>query len=185
MHSSHFENLNRGEHLPLAYGEDCLVLLPRDPHWLFAYWEVSPLTRRSIEKHTGLGWDANRTVLRVFRFDRDLKCDEGFFDIDPGPLAENWYINVGIPDKIYQVELGYVLPDGRYELILASNRVTTPRDQLSDILDEKWRLPDWQARRLFRRIALSHLSSPERLRQEAALAPFYRNGRGDAASQRR
>ena len=81
------------------------------------------------------------------------------------------------------MELGYVMPDGRYELILASNKVTTPRDRLSDILDEKWRLPDWQARKLYRRIALSHLSSQERLRQEAALAPFYRDGRGDKILQ--
>ncbi len=184
MHS-HLEYLNRGERLPHAYGEDYLVLLPRDPHWLFAYWEVSPLTRRSVEKQMGLGWDANRTVLRVFRMDPKQSGLEEFFDIAPGPLAESYYINAGVPDKAYRVELGYVLPDGRYEVILVSNTVTTPRDRLSDILDEKWRLPDWQARRLYRRIALSHLSSPERLRQEAALAPFYKNGRGDKSFQHR
>ncbi len=183
MQLNHKENLDRGERLPLSYSEDCLVLLPRDPRWIFAYWEVSPLTRRSIEQQAGAGWDGNRTILRVFRFEAGQEHGEEFFDITPGPLAKSWYIEVGVPGRGYQVELGYVMPDGRYELILASNKVTTPRDRLSDILDEKWRLPDWQARKLYRRIALSHLSSPERLRQEAALAPFYRDGRGDKILQ--
>jgi hypothetical protein len=41
MHPLARESLNAGETLPPFYGEDTLVLLARDPYWLFSYWELT------------------------------------------------------------------------------------------------------------------------------------------------
>jgi len=46
--------LNRGESLPQFYGVDRLVILPRDPYNIFAYWEVSLPTRDNLEKTAGV-----------------------------------------------------------------------------------------------------------------------------------
>src|SRR2546428_8916486 len=46
--------------LPRAYGRDRLVLLVRDPWWLFAYWELTPTSR--IETLRRLGAEAEGAV---------------------------------------------------------------------------------------------------------------------------
>lgn len=163
MHPLSKAYLDGGEKLPSFYGEDRLVLLPRDPHWFFAYWEVSPSRKREAERKGGKPWEMLPLALRVHRYHRESLHREGYFEIEINPEADNWYIKAGVPDKKYQVELGYYSPAGGFTVLLTSNMVTAPRDRMSDVFDENWRLPDWQARKLYSRLALSSLSSPERL----------------------
>jgi hypothetical protein len=155
-----WEDLDGGEILPLSYGEDQLVLLTRDPYWLFAYWEFNEETKKDVEKTTRKPWGELEFALRVHRFNKGNK-KESYYDIKIDPSALNWYIQVGVPDKQYKVDLGYYPPGKGFVPVLTSNLASTPRDNLSDIIDDKWRLPDWQARRLFWRIARSSLSSME------------------------
>jgi hypothetical protein len=60
------------------------------------------------------------------------------FDCSLGTHADQWYINVPSANRTYCVDLGRLLPDGSFITILRSNLVTTPRDTLSDRLDEEW-----------------------------------------------
>jgi len=161
MHLANKEYLDKGEHLPQYYGEDRLVLLPRDPHWLFAYWEISLPTRYYLQSTLQKDWDSLDLYLRVFRLHSESLEEESHYDIQITPAADNWYIKVGVPNKKYRAELGCLMPDKQFKVLLFSNIVATPRDSLSDVIDENWRLPDWQARRLYRRIARSNLSSLE------------------------
>ncbi len=165
MHPSSKEYLDGGESLPLYYGEDRLVLLPRDPYWLFAYWEVSRATRQFLESEAQKSWESLELLLRIYRFNQETNEEESHFDIQITPSADNWYIKAGVPNKKYRVELGCLLPDKGFKPILTSNMVTTPRDTLSEIIDENWRLPDWQARRLYWRISRSNLSSMEMMQR--------------------
>jgi len=155
-----WEDLDGGEILPLFYGEDCLVLLPRDPYWLFAYWEFSRETKNRVESTVHKTWDELEFALRVHRFNGENR-EESYYDIKIEPAALNWYIQVGVPDRQYRVDLGYYPPGKGFVTVLTSNLASTPRDSLSDVIDDKWRLPDWQARRLYWRIARSSLSSLE------------------------
>ena len=164
MHPSSREYLDRGENLPLYYGEDRLVLLPRDPYWLFAYWEISWPTRQLLAEETQKDYDSLDFGLRVHRYTENKEAGT-FFDLQITPTADHWYIKAGVPDKKYWVELGCYLPDGKFRVILTSNTVSTPRDSLSEIIDENWRLPDWQARRLYWRISRSNLSSMEMMQR--------------------
>lgn len=150
--------------LPERYGEDCLVLMTRDPYCLFAYWEVSPLTLKQLPHHEA-GETGLALQMRVFKHYPLQEGEiESYFDLHLTPAAASWYITVGEPDCSYHVELGRLMPDGRFISLLRSNTVQTPRDSVSDIIDENWHLPDWKARKLYRRIALTHLSSPELFR---------------------
>ena len=40
--------------LPHRYGVDRLALMARDPHWLYAYWEITATNRRNSTQVTGL-----------------------------------------------------------------------------------------------------------------------------------
>ncbi len=159
--------LNRGESLPQFYGVDRLVILPRDPYNIFAYWEVSLPTRDNLEKTAGVErWPEVTFLLRVYKHAwADEMTVESFFDLEVERESNNWYIPVTDADRYYHAELGWKLPESSFHSILRSNQVRTPRDGLSDLIDENWQLPDWKARKLFRRISLYHLSSAEFFRR--------------------
>ncbi len=150
--------------LPERYGDDYLVLMTRDPYCLFAYWEISLSTLKRLPPDggeiTGFPFE-----MRVFKhYPRQEGEIESFFDLQLTPGSVSWYITVTEPGCSYHAELGRLLPDGSFMTLLHSNIVQTPRDSVSNVIDENWHLPDWKARKLYRRIALSHLSSPELFR---------------------
>jgi hypothetical protein len=166
MHPLDRKILNADENLPRYYGKDTLVLMPRDPYWLFAYWEISEPTRERIRNEWGEGdLAAAEPVLRVYRYLWGKEEIESSYDIPLPDGTDSWHLQVGVADRLYHVELGWKR-HGQFFAVLRSNIVRTPRDAVSDIIDENWQLPDWQARKLFRRINLAHLSSPELHRRQ-------------------
>ncbi|NLC11001.1 MAG: DUF4912 domain-containing protein [Firmicutes bacterium] len=155
------EYSNKNEQLPDYYNEDVITLLPRDPYWVFAYWEISHSTKKSIEQSQGKSWSQITKLFNLHRFNPTGKKIEGTSRVHIGATGElkgNWYFQVGVPDRKYYVELGYLDGNDTFHNILQSNQVQTPRDSLSDIIDEKWRLPNWRARSLFWRTPLLSLN---------------------------
>lgn len=129
------------EELPSRYGETRVVLMTRDPYWIFAYWEITDEKRMQVEREAGASWNDLRRVLRVY--DVTGKNFNGLnanrhFDIDITPEANNWYIRVGGPDRFWCVDLGVITRNGKFILIARSNIVATPRDSASDVIDEEW-----------------------------------------------
>ena len=157
----------RGKTLPGSYEEDRLALLSRDPYSLFAYWEISSSTRERIREDWGEEiWHGSSPVLRICKHNRSKKGDiDSLVDINLEPDAANWYISINGPDHYYHAELGWRRPEGTFFSLLTSNLVRTPRDSISNLIDENWQLPDWKSRKLFRRISVYHLSSPELVRR--------------------
>lgn len=165
MHQLNGEDLETGYPFPSFYNRDCLVLMLRDPYWIYAYWELTgSLLNYYRKKYHSRGWDDSISLLRVYRFPPgvgELESPEGTFDIELDPWANNWYIPAGVPHRTYQVELGRQLPrGGEFIPLLRSNPVTTPRVSASDIVDAKWR-PFPLQQKIYRRMALHHLSSLE------------------------
>ncbi|MFX4262017.1 DUF4912 domain-containing protein [Pelotomaculum propionicicum] len=129
-------------YLPHNYGMDRMVLLARDPHWLFAYWEI---TATKQEEFTGAygpeAWHASHPVLRIYDvtgIEFNGKNAHKHIDYHVEEHIDNWHIEVGEPDRSFCVDLGRMFPDGRFITLLRSNIVTTPRASLSDRLDEEW-----------------------------------------------
>ncbi len=129
-------------YLPHNYGVDRMVLLARDPHWLFAYWEITATKQEEFAGTYGTeAWLSTHPVLRIydvtgvdFNGNNALK----YFDYHMEENIDNWHIEVGEPDRSFCVDLGRMFPDGRFITLLRSNIVTTPRASLSDRLDEEW-----------------------------------------------
>lgn len=133
---------NQPLELPDHYGVDRMILMARDPHWLFAYWEVTATKQDEFTNNYGpAAWSTTHPVLRVYDItgiDFNGKNALGFTDIHVRENIDNWYVQVGEPDRTFCIDLGRMFPDGRFITLLRSNTVTTPRASLSDRLDEEW-----------------------------------------------
>lgn len=127
--------------LPQHYNETSITLLARDPHWLHLYWEISARTWQDMRDRFGDDINRARIVLRIY--DVTYIHFNGYnanhsFDIEVGPFAMNWYVNLWSDNTSYCVDIAAILPNGYYHLIARSNSVTTPRATISYRDDLIW-----------------------------------------------
>lgn len=135
---------SNGFELPAAYGEDRATLLVRDPWWLYAYWEVTPDTyQKTLARLERDGNTFEKTVLRVYDItEAAAGGSKSFFDIELNFFADNWTIDVGVPDREWVIEIGLRTRTGGFYTLVRSNTAHTPRYGISDVIDEEWMLPD-------------------------------------------
>ena len=138
--AARFVDRESGE-LPRAYGCDRIVLLPRDPWWVFTYWEITPTTRVQALRALGAEAEGARELLRVYdvtfiTFTGDNAWQS--FDVELPPGADRWYLNVGRPAASFCVEIGLATPGGRFLPLARSNVVTTPRATPSPDTTVRW-----------------------------------------------
>lgn len=151
------------EELPKEYGENKIVVMARDPNWAFAYWEITPQTLEESRRKAGEGANLTLRVYDITGIDFDGKNALSFFDIGVYERAGNWYIELGKPDRSFCVDVGLLNPEGSFITIARSNVITTPRDKISEITDERWMIMEEEFQKVF---ALSGgygigVSSPE------------------------
>ncbi len=120
---------------PARYNENYLVLLVRDPHCIFSYWEFSDEQMGLVAKEFDCEWGEVPLIMRVYdltglNFAGDNA--HSYFDIALHPLANNFYIKEVNSNHSYCADLGVVTPEGRFVTLLRSNVVQTPRDSLAD-----------------------------------------------------
>ncbi|MFH0807357.1 MAG: DUF4912 domain-containing protein [Elusimicrobiota bacterium] len=124
--------------LPKNYDDTKIVLLPRDPFWAYAYWEISTDTRRELNNKYGTTVKFAIRVYDVTDINFDGKNSHKAFDIIVGEAAENWYINMPDVNRSWCVDLGLILADGRFITIARSNVVSMPHHGISTVIDEQW-----------------------------------------------
>ncbi len=130
--------------MPQRYNKNYLVMMSRDPHWLYVYWEITGEAMEKTQVQLGSDWDNNRLVLRVFTYPmgesstKTTGDDVNSFDIDLPEGVESWYINAGRPDHRYQVAVGIVSRSGRFIAFAKSGVVPMPLDGISPQTDEEW-----------------------------------------------
>ncbi len=119
--------------LPEYYDETRISLQVRDPHWLYAYWELPPVERKRLELEVGIFEFAHSYfVLRLHNVTKGYTSEIRLVED-----ARNWYINCEHAQCVYQVELGLQSPTEGYTFIALSNLVQTPADRVS----ENWATP--------------------------------------------
>ncbi|HAG08418.1 MAG TPA: DUF4912 domain-containing protein [Desulfotomaculum sp.] len=130
------------EELPGKYNIDRLVLMARDPHWLYAYWEISATTQEEFKTNYGpFAWGQSQPVLRIYDVtgtDFEKQSTFEYTDILISDQADDWYIQVGQPDRSFCIEVGRKFQNGHFITLLRSNVVSTPRASLSEQADEEW-----------------------------------------------
>jgi uncharacterized protein len=113
--------------LPEAYGTQRLLLTARDPHWLYAHWD---LTREQLRKYNSRSVDRH-LVLRVFK---DQITGEPYREIHVHPESRNWFAHVGLGGAKFLADLGYYQKNGQWVTISTSTATFTPPDRMSDDL---------------------------------------------------
>ncbi|MBI3246716.1 MAG: DUF4912 domain-containing protein [Deltaproteobacteria bacterium] len=134
--------LVESETLPTSYDDNRVVLLVRDPHWLYAYWDFSETHFSNTQGQFGAMNDG--LMLKLF----DVTYIEfnganawSSTEIRLTPFATNWYIPVSQTDTAYCVEIGYYSRAGRFVALGRSNTITTPRTELVANADVQWFTP--------------------------------------------
>lgn len=139
--------------IPTGYGDNRIVLMVKDPWWLYAYWEIQPAVERSARAQLLPNEVAGlQTVLRVYDVTGRRYPDQPahrFFDISLSGMAVNWYIKTDAPGRSFVVEIGLLTNTGRFLLLARSNMVTPPRYGPSDVIDEEWATTDEDYWKLF------------------------------------
>ncbi len=125
--------------LPPNYGDTQVTLLVKDPWWLYAYWELS-------------GSRVQKTVLRIYELTGGTPEAEPlrFFDIQVQETTGNWFIDVGLPDKFWRAEIGFIGDGGRFFVLARSGVVKTPRFGVSEAVDPEWYFSDEIFWKIFR-----------------------------------
>lgn len=119
---------------PELYSESYLVLLVRDPHCIYAYWELSPEVRKNL-KQQFRGNREQHIRLRLFDFTGLEENDDSpytFCDIIVHPMADNYFIKNLEANRSYQAELGVALEEGSFLTLLKSKTVHTPRNSTAE-----------------------------------------------------
>jgi len=105
--------------LPAACGARRLWLTAREPHWLFATWDLSAEELEALEALAAPG----QLTLRVH---------EGAIGASPlceialAKSARSWFVHVGLAGAPYCAELGYVAAETGWRAVLTSGVAITP-----------------------------------------------------------
>lgn len=114
------QNFSGGE-LPESYGTRKLFLTARDPHWLYAHWD---LTREQQNEYNNLSTDGH-LVLRIFagKIAGHAACE-----IHVHPESRHWFAHVEQAGASYAAELGYYSSLGQWIRVAVSSGTVTPPD---------------------------------------------------------
>lgn len=134
---------SHGTELPFSYNKTKLALMIRDPYSIFCYWDFSSETWNWTQSILSSGCRTVLRVLEVTGVDYPNAKALSFYDIDVSLDARNWYVHVNKPDSEWIFELGMIDSNGEFHLIVRSNRVRTPRDMPSDVVDSEWMTLDF------------------------------------------
>ncbi len=140
------------EEIPWSSGRDKIVLQVRDPWWLHTYWEVIGSTLDRLRGELGGDFHGAKMILRVYDVSHitfNGSNAHKAFDIEVGFHVTSWYIDTAGPGRSWVVDIGLLLPNGRFITIARSNVVYTPLEGPSWITDEEWMIPEEMFARLY------------------------------------
>ena len=126
-----------GRELPSAYGETRIVLMVRDPRWLFAYWEIAVEDRMRFGLTQG-GYSSS-LALRVYDVTGivfDGQNANSSFDIRINDYAVSWYIQTPQSNRLWVVDYGFYKENGNFVTVTRSNPAEAPRNGVAES-------PDW------------------------------------------
>jgi hypothetical protein len=114
--------------LPESYGTKKLFLTARDPHWLYAHWD---LTREQQLKLNAQSSDGH-LVLRIYAHKIE---GHPTYEIHVHPESRHWFTHVERAGNSYVAELGYYSALGKWMRISTSSGTMTPPDAVSSDTD--------------------------------------------------
>ncbi len=128
--------------LPSGYGESRVVLMPRDPQWAYAYWDISNEHKEDLRKQGG-----QQLALRIYDV-TDINLDnQSAHNLQEYPcdeMAREWYLPIPVSDRDYVIDIGYRCADGRWLTLARSARVHVPPVYPSDWIEDVFITVDFE-----------------------------------------
>lgn len=161
--------------IPASYGKTESYLLPKDPAWLFLFWEITAATIECIKsQYSADVLNAAKTIIRLYDV-TGISYFDGtnavqFYDMPVIFEARSWYINAPATGRSYVADLGYLTADGRFILVARSNQTLLPPGKISDIIDDKWMIVEGDFQKIIETFR-GGLHRPGRQRADAGNRP--------------
>jgi hypothetical protein len=114
--------------LPEAYGTKKLFLTARDPHWLYAHWDLTVQQQHDFNAESSDG----HLVLRIYAAKFE---GHPLYEIHVHPESRHWFVHVERAGNSYCAELGCYSPVGKWTRIAISSATVTPPDAASPETD--------------------------------------------------
>ncbi|AFY69570.1 Rho termination factor domain protein [Thalassoporum mexicanum PCC 7367] len=128
--------------LPQGYGESRIVLMPRDPQWAYAYWDITNDLKEEKRSQGG-----QQLVLRLYdstNVDLDRQAPHSVQEYYCDELAKEWHLPIPVSDRDYTVEIGYRTNDGKWLPLCRSASVRIPPTYPSDWVDDHFVTVNWE-----------------------------------------
>lgn len=114
--------------IPDRYNETYIVAIPRDPNWLYVYWEFSDETAHLMD--STLEQTGSKLVLRL----KETEVAETFedvlsFQVDVNDLSTGQYVPMPECSKEFQIECGFFSEKDGFLSIATSDPVTIPQPE--------------------------------------------------------
>ncbi|HEX9047956.1 MAG TPA: DUF4912 domain-containing protein, partial [Verrucomicrobiae bacterium] len=124
------QKFNGGE-LPESYGTKKLFLTARDPHWLYANWDLTTEQQKELNAQSTDG----HLILRVY-----AGKVEGHpaYEIHVHPESRHWFAHVERAGNSYAAELGYYSDLGKWIRVAVSSGTLTPPEAVSEESDTEF-----------------------------------------------
>jgi hypothetical protein len=121
--AQHFETAET--ELPEAYGTQKLFLTARDPHWLYAHWDLTREQQLKLNARSAAG----HLILRLYagKVEGRPICE-----IHVHPESRHWFAHVERAGGSYAAELGCCSPAGRWTRVAVSSATVTPPDAVCE-----------------------------------------------------
>ncbi|MEB3886355.1 DUF4912 domain-containing protein [Lyngbya sp. CCY1209] len=128
--------------LPEGYNRNCIVFMPRDPNWAYAYWDIGNEHREPLRKKGG-----KQLALRVYDvtwIDMDQQRPHSMKQYECDELAREWHIPIPMSDRDYIVEIGYITESGYWLVLSRSESVHIPPIYPCDHYGDRFYTIPWE-----------------------------------------
>ncbi len=128
--------------LPGGYGESRIVLMPRDPQWCYAYWDIPNEDKEDSRRQGG-----QQLALRIYDvtdIDINYQSPHSIQEYPCDELAREWYLPMPVSDRDYAVDIGYRCADGRWLVLARSTPVRVPPVYPSDWIEDVFITVNWE-----------------------------------------
>lgn len=127
--------------LPEGYGESRIMLMPRDPQWAYAYWDIPNAHKEELRRQGG-----QQLAIRIYDVtdvDLDHQAPHSVQEYLCDEMAREWYLPIPVSDRDYVADIGYRCADGRWLVLARSATVSIPPVYPSDWIEDAFITVNW------------------------------------------
>jgi uncharacterized protein len=127
--------------LPGGYGDSRIFLLPRDPQWAYAYWDIPNAQREDLRRQGG-----QQLALRLYDvtgIDVNHQSPHNLQEYGCDEMTREWYLPIPVSDRDYLLEIGYRTWDGRWLMLARSEQMRVPPVYPSDWVEDHFLTVGW------------------------------------------